>query len=293
MSAWGRWVQRSLSRDSLVAGIKTSTWLVPLTILIWIYAEREQIYNAEDRTIPIEVRSGNDRYVEMRMPMNDKNVMATLSGPRGRVEEILQRIQPNGERPTVVITIDQSLPPGEVHRLDTAQLLASAPIFARSGVTIKNCKPAQVPVFVDQYKEYEAEVQPPEKMTNLVGTPIFEPPKVRIRAPSSKLPVPAPTVVFADLQSTGLTDKPGQHDTVQVRVASPKLQGEGIAIQPSSVKASFEVRQANISYKISSVVIFPIAAIDHHGEILSAVQRNAAERDGHRPAGSDCTAGSR
>ena len=85
------------------------------------------------------------------------------------------------------------------------------PIFARSGVTIKNCKPAQVPVFVDQYKDYEAEVQPPEKMTNLVGTPIFEPPKVRIRAPSSKLPVPAPTVVFADLQSTGLTDKPGQH----------------------------------------------------------------------------------
>src|SRR4051812_14869415 len=70
-AAWLYWLQRSLSRDSLLAGLKTSTWLVPLTVLIWIYAEREQVYNAEDRTIPIDIRSGNDRYVELRMPMND------------------------------------------------------------------------------------------------------------------------------------------------------------------------------------------------------------------------------
>src|SRR5262245_54271770 len=115
--AWVRWAQRMVARENLLAGLKTSLWLVPLTVLIWLYAEREQIYIAPDRTIPILVISGsNDRFVELKLPMNDKSVMATLSGPRGRVEEILQRIAPTGDSPAVVITIDQTLAAGETTR---------------------------------------------------------------------------------------------------------------------------------------------------------------------------------
>src|SRR5690348_3747795 len=74
LSAWARWLARYFSRDSLIAGLRTSTWLVPMTILIWLYAEREQIYTANDCTIPIEVRSTKDRYVELKLPMNEKSV---------------------------------------------------------------------------------------------------------------------------------------------------------------------------------------------------------------------------
>jgi hypothetical protein len=156
-----------------------------------------------------------------------------------------------------VITIEQNLAAGETTWLDTAQLLASTPVFARSGVTITNCKPAQIPVFVDEYKDFEAEVQAPKSVTNLVGTPIFEPPKVRIRAPASKLPYPPPSAVFADIPSTGLQDKPGQHEAT-VRVNAPQLTREGITYMPSTVKANFEVRQPNETKVFSSVVIYPI-----------------------------------
>ncbi len=256
LAGMARWLQRSTSRENLVAGIKTLAWLVPLTLLIWIYAEREQVYTTEDRPVPIEVRSSDaDRFVELRLPGRELAVTAQLSGPRGKVEEVEQRIA-RGDK--VVITVPDSLSTGQVHELETAQQLAHNAIFASNGVSVSNCKPMRIPVYVDEYIEREVEVQAPSS-ANLVAPPIFEPRRVTVRAPRhviSQAEEQGNLAVYADLAGAGLLDKPGPHEGVTLRVQAPLLPRENVTYTPSSVKATFEIKQADQKYTIPSVAIF-------------------------------------
>src|SRR5436305_9069569 len=51
-----RWVRNTFTRDQIASGLRSLLWVAPLTVLIWIYAEREQTTNAPVN-IPIEVVS--------------------------------------------------------------------------------------------------------------------------------------------------------------------------------------------------------------------------------------------
>lgn len=253
----GRWIARATSPPRIIEALKTLSWLAPLTLLIWIYAEREQI-DSIDQSIPIEVRSDDpNRFVTLRMP--DKNVVAQLSGPRARLEEIRRQVQPQGDRPSVIITIDPNLPPQDVHQLDTAQQLSRNPIFVRSGITVGNCKPARLPVYVDEFVERELDVQAPAGATNIVGAPIFDPRRVKVRAPKSYFAEAerlGPLVVEAELASTELLDKPGPHEA-SVPVSCPRLrQDRNVTYTPNKVTAAFEVRQADVKYTIPSMAVF-------------------------------------
>src|SRR5688572_2465165 len=56
-----RWARDTFSRDQLVAGVKQLAWVAPLTLLIWVYAEREQ---QDDETLrfPVTVSSTNPQF---------------------------------------------------------------------------------------------------------------------------------------------------------------------------------------------------------------------------------------
>ncbi|WP_428938155.1 hypothetical protein [Fontivita pretiosa] len=264
LHGWQRWTQRSLTRENFIAGLKTLSWLAPLTLIIWIYAEREQIDRIDQQQIPVQVISTiTDRYVELRR-MVDTSVIADLSGPKGRLEEIRQKVMLRNGTPSVVITIDDAnLSPGQIHELDTAALLASTRVFAGSGVTIGKCSPARLPVFVDVYVERSLDVQPPPDVTNLVGTPIFEPSRVTVRAPRHVIEEiekqqPGGLTVVADLSQSGVLDDPGSHtiDKVPVRLSLPRAQlvalagpaADSISFMPATVKATIQVRDADVRW---------------------------------------------
>ena len=50
------WLRGCFERYNLLAGLKTLLWLGPLTLLIWVYAEREQ-NDKIDAAIPVAVRA--------------------------------------------------------------------------------------------------------------------------------------------------------------------------------------------------------------------------------------------
>jgi hypothetical protein len=244
----GRWLADCFERDNLIAGLKTLLWLVPMTVLIWIYAEREQVRPLEDQTIPIDVRSNDPNvYVKLMLSGLEKSIIADLSGPRSKLDELLTDIQPQEGKASVVVTIPDGLSPGQIHEPDIAQLLNNHPMFQRRGITVSNCKPSNIKVFVDKFEEQELEVVKSDGVTNLASEPIFEPKTVRVRAPTGAWATArqsgSPKVV-ADLAGSGLLNVPGPHDTT-VRVEVPKLVSDRIDYDPPSVRASFEVRASS------------------------------------------------
>jgi hypothetical protein len=252
--AVARWFKRTLTRENVVDALKTLAWLAPLTLLIWIYAERQQTETVYDQSIPITIVSGDrNRFVKLEMKEKDANVIAELTGPHARLLDIRQRISPQSGGRLVEIAVPANLSPGAPHELDAAEALSKSPMFERSGVTVVSCKPATLVVYVDDYVEREAEVQRPHDVSNLEGTPVFSPAKVTVRGPAHKLPS-GPLVVTADLQSTGLLDQPGKQNA-QVAVSFDKLSIEGVTFRPAKVEASFEVRRSDVTYEIPSVSV--------------------------------------
>src|SRR5688500_16422200 len=59
-TATRRWARDTFNREQIVAGLKQLAWVAPLTMLIWLYAERAQ---QSEEMIPVHVRarSSNDK----------------------------------------------------------------------------------------------------------------------------------------------------------------------------------------------------------------------------------------
>lgn len=253
--ASGRWVKNAFVRENLVSALKTFAWLGPLTLLIWVYAERSQVVPVDNVSFPILVQSGDpSRYASM--PANvDQNVIVKLTGARSRIENLRQRLRPEGTRPSVVINIDRTRPPGS-YNLDTIALLNESNLFIESGVSITEARPLQLPIVIDVYEEREATVQPPSRVTNLVTTPSFVPDKVMVRAPRSYFESESDIWVEANLDGAGILDKPGTPHTVNVRVESPQLRDKpGVSYMPETVKTTVEVRAPDERHTIPQIQV--------------------------------------
>jgi hypothetical protein len=240
--AFARWLRESLSWRSIASGLVTLAWLIPVTVVIWVYADRAQVVPVDNVSIPITVHStDSNRFVMLEM--ESATITAQLSGPLSRIDDIRQAVNPSDGRPTVSIPIDSSLPPG-THDLDTAQQIAQSQIFRYSGITIKDCKPARIRVIVDEYETREAEVKAPGNATNLVGAPTFTPPKVLVRAPRSFFPTSnQPLTVVAEIPRAGVLDTPGQHRDIPVPVSAPQLASQaGVSYLPAVASGLFDVR---------------------------------------------------
>src|SRR5262245_57673087 len=87
-SSLRRWLRNASSRESILSTIKTLAWVAPLTVLIWIYAEREQLFIDPGVPIPIAVTSGDPTRVVTLIRPAEKMIMADLEGPRSRVEAL-------------------------------------------------------------------------------------------------------------------------------------------------------------------------------------------------------------
>ena len=53
---WHRFASR-FTREAVISNLKTLAWVVPLTLLIWIYAEREQVASMKDVAVPFDLVS--------------------------------------------------------------------------------------------------------------------------------------------------------------------------------------------------------------------------------------------
>src|SRR3954470_1541095 len=88
-----RWVRRHLTTSALIDGLKTAAWVVPLTILIWIYAEQEQASSELGQPILVEVASSApDKIITLLRP-GDNVPTADLRGSKSRLDAVRSELK--------------------------------------------------------------------------------------------------------------------------------------------------------------------------------------------------------
>src|SRR5256885_10954011 len=93
ISAEWRRVRANMTREQLVSNLKTLAWVVPLTLLIWIYAEREQVATTKDVAIPFDLVSVDPNGSVGLNRAQDKNLVLELQGPQARLQAVLAKLR--------------------------------------------------------------------------------------------------------------------------------------------------------------------------------------------------------
>jgi hypothetical protein len=251
--------QRSVLLDRAIDFAKTFAWVAPFTILIWIYAEREQI-TQQGVPFPIEVRAADgSRIVTLKDP-SDHNIIVNLTGPRTTLDRVrdFQIGGPNGAPLQIYLEDARKLPKGE-YTFSAARYIANNPIFTRMGISVKDINPSVLRVVIDDLETRELTVKAPANIPNLQDVS-FIPATVKVRAPSRVFEEADPSRLFveADLLKQDILKQPGHHD-VQGIAITPAFKGEQINLDPRTIAASIEIKKIEAEWTLESVPVWPFA----------------------------------
>lgn len=258
-----RWRQQHFSRHENFGRIKTLAWVVPLTLLIWIYARQEQMAKESNITFPVEVKSNDPNRVVTLVYPADKNLVTELEGPRAQLEDVKRKLWPKAGVPSVQIVVDTTRL-GE-YQISALPQLQSNPIF--SGITIDSCQPVSLGVRIDQIITRSLPVEVPQGLSSIQSVR-FNPPTVEVRGPATVLRQAEQNhqlVVYADLSGLPILKQPGQHE-LDIPISSPIQQEQYVTIAPVAVHAILQVRQADETLVISSMPIWAAGPSDLWGK---------------------------
>jgi hypothetical protein len=221
----------------LIDGLKTFVWVAPLTILIWIYAEREQIAQLNDVPVPIEVRTAAADRVVLLVSPEDRRLLLDLQGPRAALTKVRDALLDRRASPIPVL-IPEDLAPGAEYEIPVAERLHHNDLF--TAVTITRARPSlRVRVEPKVSREVPVRVRPEEK---IVGKVDFTPATIIAEGPAYVFAnIPADRLVaYADMQKF-VGRPPGHHEGYVPISLSPRA--ENITM-PQSVHVSVDIRRS-------------------------------------------------
>lgn len=262
---------KSLIGERIADMLKTLVWVIPLTVLIWFYAEREQSTTADNVTIPIAVRINTpDKIVTLNNPVDGK-IVATLAGPRTAIADFIDSIN-SAKNPLVITrTLDASTPRGPLQL--PASAIGDDPSFVQKGITLRNISPQSLQMKVDDLVTQDLPVRAVGNFDNLEGGMRFSPATVHVTAPRSVFddalqrekeqatngkPFDGQLYVEADTSKlSSLLNVPGSHENLSgVQVSLAQLNKPYIKIEPLSVSANFVVAEKNDEFTVKPVPIW-------------------------------------
>ena len=254
-----------IESHSRAAGFKTFLWVAPLTALIWIYAEREQIAPAEVR-VPIKlVSKSTDRIITITKPM-DQMVSLDIQGPRASVNELRDVL---AKAPLEVHIAPEVGYKGEI---SLAEPITKSELFKTYAVSVTAARPpVEIKVEAKAAKRIDVKQRPQDKFVTSVT---FEPATVIVEGPRDTLEgiKPENLVAYADL-SEFASQPPGSYGPkdVQISLASPAL--EGVTMR-ETVRAKVEIGKSAPSMIPPLPIVLQI-----NGRVLSDDKFKIATRD--------------
>lgn len=252
-------LRAAMTRESLWSSIKSLAWVAPLTILIWVYAEREQIRPSESQPIRFSIRTTDPRQVVTIVSQPESTITATLRGPQQALEQVVRKLGPGEANGGAVIVLSSGAGQREVATSE----IRNAELFRDAGVEVFNESPPTITVRVDQLIEMEVDVEPPPGMENFTSPPQFEPRRVTVSGPESLLKNPPdgqPLVAIADLLRFTSIRTPGRQVLPNVPLALPAAlrNAPNVKITPDTAVATVDVKNAEREGQIAALPIWPL-----------------------------------
>jgi hypothetical protein len=235
------------SREKVIENLKTLAWVIPITLVVWIYAEREQVVTPPPvSSVPIQIAPDPIRYTEFA-GNPDPTVSLKLTGPQQAFDRVRQQLSAIPSPLKIDLSNIQTGMNIPVTVLDRIQ---NNDVFKNNGVTVQAVEPATLHVNIEELGQKDLPVEVPTQIANLSDV-TFDPSKVTVRGPNDELK--AGVRVFANL--SGLSLKPGKNSLTGV-LLSLSPQGK-LRIDPgqTKVKADFTVQDADVEAVIKSIPI--------------------------------------
>ncbi len=248
------WLGPLFSRRNLIAFGQTLAWTLPLTLILWVWAQEQQI---ESRTVPgVSVAfSVDDQRLFVRRPNRSGEdaqrvvVAMTLSGPRAALQEVARRIR---DIEAGGPTLDLALDPAERVTIDLKRELADLRLLRGTGVRLTEIVPATIDLAVDAITDapLDVAVGGPLPASEIVGDVSFDPPVLRLEGPATvvaeaiRIGVQAVAPISADSdfgqQTMEVRPRLTQNLVTQLtqRFGSPAVRR--LRISPAVVEATFE-----------------------------------------------------
>lgn len=239
--AFRGWARSTFSRESFISSFKSLLWVVPLTALIWIYAEREEDATVSQVPVVLDVRSSDPRtFVKLA---SATTVHVNLAGRQVDVEQVKDWLQTT----PVSIEVAPNLSPGQ-HQIPLRIELNQLSRLKSKGVSISECDPAEATVDVDEFQTVELEVRARPEDSKTLGSPIFNPARVKISAPQRLLRQAEQDsgghglVAYANFASfKQALAEPGKHSFSAVPVVPSIAIADARPLQPAVVSADVDV----------------------------------------------------
>ncbi len=180
----------------LIDGLKTFLWVAPLTILLWIYAEREQLARQNDLSAPIRLDCSSDRVVALVSP-DEPRVLIDMEGPRASLDDVRDKLSAGKARPLNLMVPDD-YQPGREYEMPVVERLAKDDFFKSRAIAITRARPATVRIRIEKKETRNLPVEVnPEQLG--VGKATFAPTNVAVEAPASVFGVNETLAVYADI----------------------------------------------------------------------------------------------
>jgi hypothetical protein len=269
-----RWPR--FNRARVVANLRMMGWVVPLTILIWIWAEREQVLSPSSPNlinVPV-VLTSDHQFVELSAGQ-PQSINLKISGPQEAIDRVRQAIFEQNVPHGVTLPIGDS-PVNERVPIHVVDLLQNQPLFKQNGVTVEESQPADLLIDVDTNETRTVPVEAsPELAAHLDGPPVFTPANVQVTGPSSvfkSLTGEGRQIhVQADVAYGGDIATPGEHTLQKLPLKIPG--GEKLRINPSIVSVRLTTRSADETYTIKDGIPIsvnaPVSLTDAYRVIVS------------------------
>jgi hypothetical protein len=265
------WARRSVARERVFGGLRTLLWVAPLTVLIWVYAEREQAVSVPNVRVGIEVTSNDPSTIVTLAPGVQPWLTATLFGPRAQLDVARERVEYGGNNPPVRMEVSPKL--GTGRQRVPANRIANDPRFVTNGITVTNAAPDWIDVVIDPIVERDVKVSAePEFLRNTLSPPTFDPPTVKVRGPEQVLADAerqGKLVVYASLDRPDIVGVLGQTDQASVTVKDVKVylplkeKNVTVAGNPSVTATVVPARPAEKTFDFVSVEeIWPTGMAD-------------------------------
>jgi hypothetical protein len=261
-----RWARDTFNREQFITSLKSLAWVAPLSILIWVYAERTQGREESHQSVPFQIRTNDVRQVVTVIRPAEQVVQADLEGPAAAVEEVVRNLLPNESNAGVVIVLPGDFVPGREYDIP-ASLLGDTSLFHDSGVILSRPAPTTLRIRIDKLVDVETSVQVAPGLDNFNSPPLFEPRLVKVTMPESLQKTIAAAgdavSVYADLSRYDALRIPGK----QVLPDVPLILGSAfhkdldlthVTISPERVTATLDVKNAESELKINSLPIWPL-----------------------------------